>query len=161
MTAGGNVEFRSVKGEGSVFLSPSAVKAIAAAAGAKQNAWGGKISSFTYTSVGEEGPEYIIPMTKPARAKSLIKQMLGEMGGSAVSEIVGELGMDGGSSTIGGNLLAGGSLGTAAGVTNTYNINAPVTINVSASGADAERVGVAAYNAAERYLIKNLQGAFA
>ncbi len=42
-----------------------------------------------------------------------------------------------------------------------YNISAPVSIMVQSSGANAEEIGTAAYNAAERHLMKTLRGAYA
>ena len=43
----------------------------------------------------------------------------------------------------------------------TYNVSAPVSITVSASGVSAEGVGEQAYNLASRYLVRTLQGVFA
>ncbi len=46
-------------------------------------------------------------------------------------------------------------------VTNTSNnLSAPVTINVHASGSNAEQIGETIYNTAERYLIRTMKGAF-
>lgn len=126
-----------------------------------KKAWGGRIGRrIDGLTVGEDGTEYIIPITKPDRAASLIKQMFGEMGSSAVSQIIGSLGL-GESGTFGASLS---SLSTAmSGMTmaNTYNINAPVNINVNSSGADAKEIGSNVYNLAERHLIKNLMGVYA
>ena len=47
----------------------------------------------------------------------------------------------------------------AGGVTqNNKNVSAPVTINVRAGGGSAEQVGRSIYNAAERYLLRALEG---
>jgi hypothetical protein len=46
-------------------------------------------------------------------------------------------------------------------VTNTSNnLSAPVTINVKATGSDAEQIGETIYNTAERYLIRTLRSSF-
>ncbi len=46
-------------------------------------------------------------------------------------------------------------------VTNTSNnLSAPVTINVNASGSNAEQIGETIYNTAERYLLRTMKGAF-
>jgi len=47
-------------------------------------------------------------------------------------------------------------------VTNTSNnLSAPVTINVKATGSNAEQIGETIYNTAERYLLRTMKGAFA
>ena len=43
----------------------------------------------------------------------------------------------------------------------TYNISAPVSIQVQSSGASAEEIGTKAYDLAERHLLKTLRGAYA
>jgi hypothetical protein len=43
---------------------------------------------------------------------------------------------------------------------NNQNVSAPVTINVNASGADANRIGQSIYDTAERYLLRTLRGAY-
>ena len=125
-------------------------------------AWGGRIGQqVNGVTLGEDGTEYVIPITKTERAASLIKQMLTEMGGAFTSRIMADLGL-GAEGTIGSGLgsiasaLSGGS-----GVSMTYNVSAPVSITVSASGVSAEGVGEQAYNLASRYLVRTLQGVFA
>ena len=49
-----------------------------------------------------------------------------------------------------------------ASVANTSNnLSAPVTINVNATGSDAERIGQSIYDTAERYLLRTMRGVFA
>ena len=43
---------------------------------------------------------------------------------------------------------------------NNQNVSAPVTINVNASGTDANRIGQSIYDTAERYLLRTLKGAY-
>ncbi len=43
----------------------------------------------------------------------------------------------------------------------TYNVSAPVSIQVNSSGASAEDIGSSVYSAAERHLLKSLRGVFA
>ena len=45
-------------------------------------------------------------------------------------------------------------------IQNHYDISAPCTIQVHSSGTDAKQVGEAAYNAAERQLLKSIRGVF-
>lgn len=120
-------------------------------------ALGGRFGKRTNVTLGEDGTEYIIPITKPARAAALLKQMFGEMGGAAVSRITKDLGLG----IPGTNGAGGGSMSSALSgmqMANTYTINAPVTINVQSSGADAREIGARVYDLAERNLIKNLVG---
>lgn len=122
-------------------------------------AFGGRFGKRTRVDVAEDGAEYIIPITKPERAASLIKQMFAEMGSSAVSKVVSSLGLG----EVGTNGASFASLNSAMnGMTmaNTYNINAPVNINVNSTGADAKDIGSEVYNLAERHLIKNVMGVF-
>ena len=126
----------------------------------QKNAYGGRYSHKITTEVAEDGgTEYIIPLNKPARAASLVTQMLQEMGASAVHNIFGRLGITGDNTTIGGSLSAGiPSAGTT--INNNYNVSAPVTISVQGSG-NPQDIGTSAYNAAERALVRTLEGVLA
>jgi len=127
----------------------------------KDNALGGRFDKeMNNMTVAEDGTEYIIPITKPARAFELINQMLNEMGSSAVAHILRGFGF-GQSGTVGASM---GSIGTAMSglvMNNTFNIHAPVNINVTSNGASAQEVGTQAYNLAERHLVKTLMGVYA
>ena len=125
-------------------------------------AWGGRVEGDLLTRVGEDGPEYIIPITKPERASQLIAQMLGEMGSSAVKRIMSMFGMDGGSGTIGGSLegLAAALSGANVVINNTNNVSAPVTLYVYGGGS-AQEVGNTAYNMALRHQIRAVEGVLA
>ena len=127
----------------------------------QKNAYGGRFDSeHNGMTVGEDGTEYIIPITKPERAYSLIMQMLGEMGSTAVTKIMTGLGI-GEEGTLGGSVDAlAASLG-GLNMNVNYTISAPVSIVVNSSSANAEDVGTAAYNAAERHLLRNMRGVFA
>lgn len=122
----------------------------------KENAWGGRFGSrHDNMTVGEDGAEYIIPITKPDRAFDLIYQMLNEMGSSAINRLAEGLGI-GEPGTAGYSKAA--MEGTMAGMqmANTYNVTAPVTIYVNSNGSDAKEIGNNVYDAAERHLIKNI-----
>ncbi|MBP5461975.1 MAG: hypothetical protein J6Y20_07610 [Lachnospiraceae bacterium] len=82
----------------------------------------------------------------------LINQMLGEMGLGLLSGMQNDMGL-GMASTVGGSLDS--ILGSMGGV---YNISAPVNIYVTSNGSDAKEIGTAAYDAAERHLLKTLRG---
>ena len=116
---------------------------------------GGRFSKPTSVQVAEDGDaEYIIPVKKENRALPLLKQLLGELSPAARASLAG----------------GAGSVGTAArsatlpsgNVTqNNQNVSAPVTINVNASGSNAEQIGQTIYNTAERYLIRTMRNAWA
>ena len=123
-------------------------------------AYGGRISRREDNlTVGEDGTEYIIPITKPERAFNLLMQMFGEMGTGMLSRIIDGLGM-GQSGTVGGSLGSIASAVQGMTINNTYNISAPVTMYIQSS-ASAEDVGKTAYSMAERHLISTLRGAYA
>lgn len=129
--------------------------------GTKKNAWGGRYDRPITTEVAEDGgTEYIIPLSKPARAFSLIKQMLGEMGSAATQRIMTDMGL-GMAGTNGASAATISAASSGATINNNYNISAPVTIQVMASGADAKEIGTTAYNAAQRQLIRSLKGVLA
>lgn len=126
-----------------------------------QNAWGGRYDRPITTEIAEDGgTEYIIPLSKPARAFALIKQMLGEMGSAATQRLMTDMGL-GMAGTNGASAATISAAASGATINNTYNISAPVTIQVTASGADAKEIGTTAYNAAQRQLIRSLKGVLA
>lgn len=124
-----------------------------------QQAWGGRIGSEGVYTVGEDGPEYIIPITKPQRAMSLILSMLREMGGDAMRQVVEGLGLNGGSDTVGGSLSS--LQGYGAGISIVNNVNVTNTILVHGGDRSAMEIGTAAYDASERYLLRTLRGVLA
>ena len=87
----------------------------------------------------------------------LLRQLIGELSASARESLQGSLG---GSL---GNLS--GLLSSAAGAnaptvnqTNNNSVQAPVSINVTASGSDPEAVGRSVYDVAEQYLLRTIRG---
>ena len=124
-------------------------------------AMGGRIGhEMNNMTVGEDGTEYIIPITKPERAFSLINQMLSEMGSSAIRRVVEGFGI-GESGSVGSSPENMASALQGMTMANTYNITAPVNINVNASGASGKEIGTSIYDVAERHLIRTLKGVVA
>ena len=127
---------------------------------------GGRFSRPTSVQVAEDGDaEYIIPVKKENKALPLLRQLLAELSPSARASL-GNVG-DGSvvpaehvtSRTV--PLFPSASLVSGSSVTqNNQNVSAPVTINVNASGADANRIGQSIYDTAERYLLRTLKGAY-
>ena len=115
---------------------------------------GGRFSRPTSVQVAEDGDaEYIIPVKKENRALPLLRQLLGELSPAARASLTG----------------GAGNVGTAAlpaampsgNVTqNNQNVSAPVTINVNATGSNAEAIGESIYNTAERYLLRTLKAPY-
>ena len=115
---------------------------------------GGRFSRPTSVQVAEDGDaEYIIPVKKEHRALPLLRQLRGELSPAARASLVG----------------GAGNVGTAAlpaaipsgNVTqNNQNVSAPVTINVNATGSNAEAIGESIYNTAERYLLRTLKAPY-
>ena len=112
---------------------------------------GGRFSRPTSVQVAEDGDaEYIIPVKKENRALPLLKQLLGELSPAARASLTGGAGNVGtaalSAAVPGGNVTQ-----------NNQNVSAPVTINVNASGSNAEQIGQTIYNTAERYLLRTLK----
>ena len=116
---------------------------------------GGRFSKPTSVQVAEDGDaEYIIPVKKENRALPLLRQLLGELSPAARASLTGEAGNVGtaalSAAVPGGNVTQ-----------NNQNVSAPVTINVNATGSNAEQIGQTIYNTAERYLIRTMRNAWA
>ena len=117
---------------------------------------GGRFSQPTDVQVAEDGDaEYIIPVKKEDRAVPLLRQLLSELSPAARESLAGRA----------GDLIVGS--GVSAGMASVGNVtqdnrtvSAPVSIQVTSSGADAEAVGQSIYNTAERYLLRTLRSAF-
>ena len=89
---------------------------------------------------------------------NLINQMFSEMGLGALNKASNDFGI-GGSASFG---TLGGSLDSLVnGISGNTNISAPINIYVTATGADGKEIGAAAYDAAERHLMKTLRGVVA
>jgi len=96
---------------------------------------GGRFSRPTSVQVAEDGDaEYIIPVKKENRALPLLRQLLGELSPAARASLTGGAGSVGtaalSAAVPGGNVTQ-----------NNQNVSAPVTINVNASGSNAEAIG--------------------
>ena len=123
---------------------------------------GGRFTKPTDVQVAEDGDaEYIIPVKKENRAVPLLRQLLAELSPSARQSLANsEFGIQNSELSPAGGIRAG--LPSGAQITqNNSNVSAPVSIQVHASGANAERIGESVYNTAERYLLRTLKGVFA
>lgn len=143
---------------------------------------GGRFSRPTSVQVAEDGDaEYIIPVKKENKALPLLRQLLGELSPSARQSLnAWNNGDDGTKGTVFSVYasaeqkepspafrevpsisLPSAVQPTASSVTNTSNnVSAPVTININASGSDANRIGQSIYDTAERYLLRTLRGVY-
>ena len=118
---------------------------------------GGRFSRPTSVQVAEDGDaEYIIPVKKENKALPLLRQLLGELSPAARQSLT-----EGTGTAALVAPLPSASAVTGSSVTqNNQNVSAPVTINVNASGSDANRIGQSIYDTAERYLLRTLKGAY-
>ena len=117
---------------------------------------GGRFSRPTDVQVAEDGDaEYIIPVKKEDRAVPLLRQLLGELSPAAREQLTGNAG-----ELSSGGLAAGNAVAPQI-TQNNANVSAPVSIQVHASGTDAERIGQSVYDTAERYLLRTMRGVFA
>ena len=119
-------------------------------------ATGGRFTRPQQVEIAEDGdPEYVIPVKKEGIAVPLLRQLIGELSASARESLQG--------GSLGG---LSGMLSSASGAnaptvnqTNNKSVQAPVSINVTASGCDPEAVGRSVYDVAEQYLLRTLKGA--
>ena len=117
---------------------------------------GGRFTRPTDVQVAEDGDaEYIIPVKKEDRAVPLLRQLLSELSPGAREKLsAGDVALP-----LGG--IAAGNAVPAQITQNNSNVSAPVSIQVHASGANAERIGESVYNTAERYLLRTMRSVFA
>ncbi len=122
-------------------------------------ATGGRFTRPQQVEIAEDGdPEYVIPVKKEGIAVPLLRQLIGELSASARESLQG--------GTLGGSLNSlSGMLSSASGATaptvnqtNNNTVQAPVSINVTASGSDPEAVGRSVYDVAEQYLLRTIRG---
>ena len=119
-------------------------------------ATGGRFTRPQQVEIAEDGdPEYVIPVKKEGIAVPLLRQLIGELSASARESLQG-----GSLSGLSGMLSsAAGANAPTVNQTNNNSVQAPVSINVTASGSDAEAVGRSVYDVAEQYLLRTLKGA--
>ena len=163
IVSAGQSAYESIK---SIFSTPITVKAEADTSSVSSGGGGGgsttvakmssggRFSNPTRVEVAEDGgTEYIIPIRREGRAVPLLRQLLSELSPGARESVVG--GTAPVSALSGFSALAPASGGVTQ---NNKNVSAPVTINVRAAGSDPERIGRSVYDAAERYLLRTLEG---
>ena len=118
-------------------------------------ATGGRFTRPQQVEIAEDGdPEYVIPVKKEGIAVPLLRQLIGELSVSARESLQG--------GSLGGlnGLLssAAGAMAPTVNQTNNNSVQAPVSINVTASGSDPEDVGRSVYDVAEQYLLRTIRG---
>ena len=109
--------------------------------------------------IAEDGdPVYVIPVKKEGIAVPLLRQLIGELSASARKSLQG--GTLGGSlNSLSGMLYsASGAMAPTVNQTNNNTVQAPVSINVTASRVDPEAVGRSVYDVAEQYLLRTIRG---
>ena len=125
---------------------------------------GGRFSAPAVTEIAENGdPEYVIPVKKESIALPLLRQLFGELSDSARETLREGFGTKDRADALSGlpDMLSSASSAAAPVINQTSNssVQAPVSINVTAAGADPEAVGRSIYAVAERYLLRTLEQA--
>jgi len=150
-TSGGNASGGNASGGGSGVSLNTMLKA----------ATGGRFTKPQQVEIAEDGdPEYVIPIKKEGIAVPLLRQVIGELSDSARESL--QTGMNGVKSLSGlPDLLASasGAMAPTVNQTNNRSVQAPVSINVTASGSNSEAVGRSVYDVAEQYLLRTIKGA--
>ena len=118
-------------------------------------ATGGRFTRPQQVEIAEDGdPEYVIPVKKEGIAVPLLRQLIGELSASARESL-----QSGSLNELSGMLAsAGGANAPTVNQTNNNSVQAPVSINVTASGSDPEAVGRSVYDVAEQYLLRTIRG---
>ena len=118
-------------------------------------ATGGRFTRPQQVEIAEDGdPEYVIPVKKEGIAVPLLRQLIGELSASARESL-----QSGSFNELSGMLAsAGGANAPTVNQTNNNSVQAPVSINVTASGSDPEAVGRSVYDVAEQYLLRTIRG---
>ena len=116
---------------------------------------GGRFTSPTKAEIAEDGgTEYVIPVNKEERALPLLRQLTAELSPSA-QETLRDMLSAPHAETLSGTLNVSAAVPQVI-QQNTRSVQAPVSISVQASGAEAEDIGRSIYNTAERYLLRTL-----
>ena len=118
-------------------------------------ATGGRFTRPQQVEIAEDGdPEYVIPVKKEGIAVPLLRQLIGELSASARESL-----QSGSLNELSGMLASAGGANTpTVNQTNNNSVQAPVSINVTASGSDPEAVGRSVYDVAEQYLLRTIRG---
>ncbi len=118
-------------------------------------ATGGRFTRPQQVEIAEDGdPEYVIPVKKEGIAVPLLRQLIGELSASARESL-----QSGSLNELSGMLAsASGANAPTVNQTNNNSVQAPVSINVTASGSDPEAVGRSVYDVAEQYLLRTIRG---
>ena len=146
---------------------------------------GGRFSVPTDVQVAEDGdPEYIIPFKKEAIAVPLLRNLLSELSSQARQSVLHASspssrttasglsspdfsaagtsvpGLSALSLSLSDALSAPAASALSVSQTTNNTVDAPVTINVTATGTDPESLGRSVYDIAQRYQLRTLKGVF-
>lgn len=125
----------------------------------KEFGFGGVVSTRTEATIGEDGKEYIIPVTKPARAADLLKRAAADIG-MTVNSTKDAAAMLGGSGAEMKTPEYATSQTTNNSIVNNYNnVSAPATFNVR--GTDARAIADNVNRNHESVILRNIKSAIA
>ena len=120
---------------------------------------GGVVNKETHATIGEDGKEYVIPVTKPSRALALMRQAADDLGINVQTgrEAARALGGDPMRSFT--PAYAAASNVNTSTVTNNTTVSAPATINVT--GTDPRAIASNVARQQERLVLRNIKSAIA
>lgn len=122
---------------------------------------GGKVEHETQATIGEDGTEYVIPVTKPSRAMYLLKQAADDLGLNIESAKKATTLLGGSATSNVTPSYASSGTTNVSSVSNSNNrtVSAPATINVY--GTDAKQTANLVKRNQEQLLLRNIKSALA
>lgn len=124
----------------------------------KAYSFGGVVDRETDAKIGEDGREYVIPVTKPSRAISLLRSAASELGMNVQTTREAAAALGGRSDANVTPVYTAGNTSSST-VNNTTQVSAPATINVY--GNDSRSIANNVAKNQERIVLRNIKSALA
>ena len=155
--AASNVQSQVSKIKSSLASIPRSISVTVSAK--KAFSFGGVVDHETDAKIGEDGREYVIPVTKPARAISLLRSAASELGMNVQTTKEAAAALGGRADANITPMYAAGNTSNTNTINNSTQVMAPATINVYGSNANSIANNVAKNQ--ERLVLRNLKSALA
>ena len=155
--AASNVQSQVSKIKSSLASIPRSISVTVSAK--KAFSFGGVVDHETDAKIGEDGREYVIPVTKPARAISLLRSAASELGMNVQTTKEAAAALGGRADANVTPVYAAGNTSNTNTINNSTQVTAPATINVYGSNANSIANNVAKNQ--ERLVLRNLKSALA
>lgn len=124
----------------------------------KAYSFGGVVDRETDAKIGEDGREYVIPVTKPSRAISLLRSAASELGMNVQTTREAAAALGGRADANVTPVYTAGNTSSST-VNNTTQVSAPATINVY--GNDSRSIANNVAKNQERIVLRNIKSALA